>query len=108
VTEQRGGLLTLVTTNGSIRYQGTIEAKSDAGTNGVAGENLLETSNAAIEVIVAGTPAFTLDATTSNGGITSRFALLDSVTGESRLSGRVGNGEARLVVRTSNGAIEVR
>ena len=99
VVEQRDGGVSITTSNGAIRYHGTIEG---------AGANLFETSNGFLEVIVAGTPSFTLDATTSNGGITSKFALLDGTKSDSRLTGRVGDGPTKLVVRTSNGAIEVR
>ncbi len=99
VTDQRGGLVQLVTSNGAIRLEGAIEA---------GGEHTLETSNGPIEVIVTGTPSFTLDATTSNGGVTSRFALLEGTKSDSKLTGRVGDGQARLTLRTSNGPIEVR
>lgn len=99
VTDQRAGAVTLTTSNGAVRYEGTIEGAAD---------NVLETSNGAIEVVVGGTPSFVLDASTSNGGITSRFAVLEGTKTDGRLSGRVGEGHARLTLRTSNGAIEVR
>jgi Putative adhesin len=99
VTEQREGAASVFTSNGAIRYHGTIEGD---------GENVFETSNGAIEVIVAGTPAFTLDATTSNARISSRFAPLGGTKSENRLTGKVGEGATRLTIRTSNGAIEVR
>ncbi|MCC6235960.1 MAG: DUF4097 family beta strand repeat protein [Dehalococcoidia bacterium] len=99
VTNQRGGAVQLITSNGAVRFEGAIEAGSD---------NTLETSNGPIEVVVTGTPAFTLDATTSNGGVTSRFALLEGTKSDSKLTGRVGDGQARLTLRTSNGPIEVR
>lgn len=99
VSKQRAGAVTLTTSNGPVRYEGTLEGATD---------NLLETSNGAIEVVVGGTPSFVLDATTSNGGVASRFAVLESTKGDGRLSGRVGDGQARLTLRSSNGAIEVR
>lgn len=99
VANQRGGAVQLTTSNGAVRFEGAIEAGSD---------NALETSNGPIEVVLAGTPSFILDATTSNAGVTSRFALLDGTKSDSRLTGRVGDGQARLTLRTSNGPIEVR
>lgn len=96
---QRGGAVQLTTSNGPIRYSGAI----DAGT-----ENSMESSNAPIEVVVDGTASFALDATTSNSGITSRFAVLDGTKTDARLTGRVGNADARLTLRTSNGPVEVR
>lgn len=99
VENQRGGAVQLSTSNGAVRFEGAFEAGTD---------NTIETSNGPIEVVIAGTPSLTLDATTSNGGVTSRFALLDGTKSDSKLTGRVGDGQARLVVRTSNGPIEVR
>ncbi len=99
VTGHEGGAVTLHTSNGAVRYEGTIEP---------SGDSQLETSNGAIEVVVQGPASFILDAATSNGGVTSRFALLDGTKGDARLTGRVGDGAARLVLRASNGAIEVR
>ncbi len=96
---QRGGAVQLATSNGLIRYSGAIDAGTD---------NSMESSNGPIEVVVDGTASFALDATTSNSGITSRFAVLDGTKTDARLSGRVGNGEARLTIRTSNGPVEVR
>ncbi len=99
VTAHEAGAVSLHTSNGAVRYEGTIEA---------SGDNDLQTSNGAIEVVVQGPTSILLDASTSNGGVTSRFAILDATKGESRLAGRIGDGAARLVLRTSNGAIEVR
>ena len=99
VSNQRGGPVQLTTSNGPIRYEGTIEAGS---------ENSFDTSNGPIEVVVAGAASFALEATTSNGGVTSRFALLDGTKSDSKLTGRVGDGQARLTLHTSNGPIEVR
>ncbi|MFN8640000.1 MAG: DUF4097 family beta strand repeat-containing protein [Dehalococcoidia bacterium] len=98
VVDQRGGALRLETSNGAIRFDGAIEG----------GDNTFETSNAAIEVAVRGTPSFILDASTSNGSVGSRFAVLEGTKAQGKLTGRVGDGLGRLVLRTSNGPIEVR
>lgn len=99
VTDQRSGAVALTSSNGPIRYEGTVEA---------LGDNSIETSNGVIEVVVQGTASFMLDASTSNGGVTCRFAVLDGAKGDTKLTGRVGDGTAKLVLRSSNGAIEVR
>lgn len=98
VADHRNGTVRLETSNGPIRYEGAIDV----------GENTLETSNGAIEVVVRGTPSFILDASTSNGSVGSRFAVLEGTKSDTKLTGKVGDGAGRLVLRTSNGPIEVR
>ncbi len=94
------GSIDLSTSNGPISFAGALEPGS---------ENEMTTSNGDISVELAGTTGVELDASTSNGRITSDLpiAISDEFSDE-RLSGVIGNGGAKLMIRTSNGSVTVQ
>ena len=49
-----------------------------------------------------------VDASTSNGSVSSDFDILVTSSGRNHLEGTIGDGEAELTVRSSNGSITVR
>jgi DUF4097 and DUF4098 domain-containing protein YvlB len=59
-------------------------------------------------VELQGKPSVVLDAETSNGKVTSELPILATVTSKERLVGKIGEGEAELYIRTSNGDITIR
>jgi len=85
--------------NGSVFYRGNL-------TEG--GSNRLVTSNGDVVVELQGKPSVVLDAETSNGKVTSELPILATVTSKERLVGKIGEGEADLYIRTSNGDITIR
>jgi len=99
VLDHGDGTVNLETDNGFIEYAGTIEP-------GVANE--LVTANGSIVITLAGSPSLMLDASTSNGVVTSRYAVLDAERTATALRGRIAGGEATLRLRAANGSIELR
>ena len=93
------GTVTLETSNGSIDFTGELTPD---------GRNEMRTSNGSVHVHLQGTPSVRLDATTSNGGVTSKLPILATSTGENHLTGTIGDGDADLVIRTSNGSVTVQ
>ncbi len=93
-----GGLVAITTSDAPIDYTGTIER---------GGANELTTTNAPIVVRVVGDASFTLDAATTNGGISSRYAILDLERTPTELRGRIASGDGSLQLSTTNGSIEV-
>jgi hypothetical protein len=87
------------TSNGRISYSGDMIA---------GGDNRLITSNGNVDVELLGTPSIELDASTSNGDITSELPITATTTGDDHLVGTIGDGEADLYIKTSNGDITVR
>jgi hypothetical protein len=87
------------TSNGSIRFLGELIA---------GGNNRLVTSNGDVDVELQGTPNVSLDAETSNGKVTSELPITATSTGDAHLVGTIGDGEADLHVRTSNGDVKIR
>lgn len=87
------------TSNGRISFGGNMTA---------GGSNRLVTSNGGVVVELQGNPSVVLDAETSNGDVTCDLPILATVTGDERLVGKIGEGEADLYIRTSNGDIEIR
>jgi hypothetical protein len=85
--------------NGSVFYSGNMTA---------GGSNRLVTSNGGVVVELQGKPSVVLDAETSNGEVTSELPILATVTRKERLVGKIGEGEADLYIRTSNGDITIR
>jgi DUF4097 and DUF4098 domain-containing protein YvlB len=85
--------------NGSVFYSGNMTA---------GGSNRLVTSNGDVVVELQGKPSVVLDAETSNGEVTSELPILATVTSKERLAGKIGEGEADLYIRTSNGDITIR
>jgi DUF4097 and DUF4098 domain-containing protein YvlB len=93
------GEFDIESSNGSVFYSGNMTA---------GGSNRLVTSNGSVVVELQGKPSVVLDAETSNGGVTSELPVLATVTRKERLVGKIGEGEADLYIRTSNGDITIR
>lgn len=87
------------TSNGGISFGGNMTA---------GGSNRLITTNGSVVVELQGTPSVVLDAETSNGDVTCDLPILATVTRDERLVGKIGEGEADLYIRTSNGDVTVR
>ena len=93
------GEFNIESSNGSVFYSGNMTA---------GGSNRLVTSNGDVVVELQGKPSDVLDAETSNGKVTSELPILATVTSKERLVGKIGEGEADLYIRTSNGDITIR
>jgi DUF4097 and DUF4098 domain-containing protein YvlB len=93
------GSVDLETSNGSISFSGELTPGS---------RNDLKTSNAGVTAQLEGTPSVTLDASTSNGKVTSDLPVQMDSAGDTKLTGTIGDGEAELKIRTSNGSITIR
>ena len=93
------GSAILSTSNGAITFNGELVSR---------GRNEMETSNGSVDVTLQGTPSVRLDATTSNGNVTSKLPILTTSVGENHLAGTIGNGEAELFIHTSNGSVTIR
>ena len=93
------GEFDIQTSNGSISFNGNMTA---------GGSNRLVTSNGNVDVKLLGTPSVVLDAETSNGDVSSELPILATVTKKDRLVGEIGEGEADLYIRTSNGSVNIR
>lgn len=85
--------------NGSVSFSGNMTA---------GGSNRLVTSNGDVVVELQGEPSVVLDAETSNGEVDSELPIAATVTKKDRLVGKIGDGEADLYIRTSNGDITIR
>ncbi len=85
--------------NGKIRFSGSFTAGSD---------NRFKTSNGSIDVMFQGDPNVELDASTSNGTVESGRSILAVTTEKKHLAGKYGDGSASLILRTSNGSIDIR
>ncbi len=111
------GTVTLRTSNGQVDLRGVkgefdVETSngriSFAGQMTAGGSNRLLTSNGDVVVELTGTPSFRLDAETSNGVVDSELPVVVTSKGEGRLIGTIGDGEASLLIRTSNGDVTIR
>jgi DUF4097 and DUF4098 domain-containing protein YvlB len=87
------------TSNGDIDFRGEMTAD---------GMNRLTTSNGSVHVTLLGEPSVKLDATTSNGEIICKLPIVATETGDNRLAGVVGGGDAVLAIGTSNGSITIQ
>ncbi len=92
------GEVDVETSNGRISFSGEMLA---------GGRNRLITSSGGVNVQLWGTPSVSLEASTSNGRITTTLPILATVTQEERLVGTIGDGEADLYIRTSNGNVTI-
>ena len=111
------GSATLRTSNGRISMEnvkGDFEAQTQNGAISFSGEfspgsdNQIKTSNGSVRVKLQGTPSLKIDATTSNGSITSKLSdMAASIDEKNHLVGTIGDGEAQLVIQTSNGAVSI-
>ena len=93
------GTIDVETSNGGISFSGEMTA---------GGSNRLKTSNGSVEVELRGTPSVSIDASTSNGKVKSDIPILATVTEKEHLVGIIGEGEADLRIRTSNGSVTIR
>lgn len=93
------GSAELESSNGPIRFSGDLEAGT---------ENEIRTSNGRIDVTIEGTPSIALDASTSNGRVTSELPISVVRSERGELVGTIGDGDAELEVSTSNGSIVIR
>lgn len=109
------GELQVRTSNGAVRVEGAV----------LRGIGFIETSNGAVTLdaeliddasyrvrtsngsvtLTLYEPDVSLDLETSNGRITYDAEILTTMSDRNRLQGRIGEGSARLDVRTSNGTI---
>ena len=87
------------TSNGDISFSGNFSQGSS---------NRLVTSNGDVDVELMGTPSLELDASTSNGDISCGFPITATVTGDDHLVGTIGDGEADLLISSSNGDVTIR
>ncbi len=91
--------ITATSSNGALRFSGPLSAQS---------KNTLHTDNAAVVVTLPAASSFTLDAETSNGKVTSDFAVKGDNPNDNQLKGTVGsNPQATLSLQTSNANIEL-
>ena len=93
------GEVDVETSNGRISFSGEMTP---------SGRNRLITSNGNVNVELRGTPSVSLDASTSNGDVSSDLPILVTVMREKELTGTIGDGEADLYIRTSNGDVTVK
>ena len=94
------GTFDVETLNGRIEFDGEMAA---------GGNNRMTTSNGSVHIKLLGAPSIQLDASTRNGSVTSRFPILTTTTGDERhLVGTIGDGDADLFIRTTNGSVTIR
>ena len=93
------GVFDVDTSNSGISFSGNFTAGSS---------NRLVTSNGGVDVELVGTPSLELDASTSNGDITCEFPITATATGDDHLVGTIGDGEADLLISSSNGDVTIR
>jgi len=113
------GLIELETTNGAIQTSQTAGSLKAETTNGSINAELtsvspgrsmtLETTNGGISVMVPGTMHADVEARTTNGRISSDLPI--TVQGKimkNSLSGKLNGGGPELILRTTNGGIDIR
>jgi hypothetical protein len=93
------GEFDIASSNGAISFAGDMNP---------GGQNRLVTSNGSVQVELAGTPSIKLDASTSNGDVTSLLPILATKTESNHLVGTIGSGEADLYIKSSNGNVTVK
>lgn len=86
------------TNNGNIRFKGEMIP---------LGANRIVTSNGAVDIQLENDPSIALEAKTRNGSIDSELPILATITESEQLVGSIGDGEAELYIRTSNGNINI-
>ena len=106
---------TLRTSNGEIVLEdakGEFDVSTSNGSidvRALEGSATLHTSNGSVTVKVEGTPSLQINVSTSNGAVATTLPILTTSTGdEGRLVGAIGEGEATLVIRTSNGSVRIQ
>ncbi len=93
------GSATLGTSNGSIRFAGSLVSGS---------ENDFETSNGSITIDLDDDASVDFEGSTSNGSVSSDFPILVTSSGRNHLEGTIGDGDAELTAKSSNGSIKVQ
>lgn len=93
------GSANLETSNGHISFSGELTPGS---------RNEIRTSNSGVSVRLEGTLSVVLDASTSNGKVSSELPLLATSTDNTHLAGTIGDGDSELSIRASNGSITIR
>ena len=94
------GTFDVETSNGRIKFDGELSP---------GGDNRMTSSNGSIEIKLQGTPSVKLDASTRNSSVTTRLPILTTSPGDKRrLVGTIGDGDAELFVKTSNGSIMIQ
>lgn len=105
--ETSNGSITVTDSKGEFDVEtsnGRIEVEAELVPNGY---NRMRTSNGSVTVTLLGTPSIDLDVTTSNGEIKNRYPILTTGPSRNSLRGEIGDGEAGLVIRTSNGSTTI-
>lgn len=93
------GKISAFTSNGSIAFDG--ELPNDA-------TSRFETSNGSVAVKLRGQPSVKIDAQTSHGQVKCELPVTSTATaGRSHFTGTIGNGDAELSIRTSNGSVNI-
>ena len=93
------GQFNAATSNGSIRFAGELTP---------GGKNRFTTSNGSVRVTLAGKPSLEIDASTSNSKVSTTIrSMTRSQEKKDRLVGTIGDGEAELLIRTSNGSVTI-
>jgi hypothetical protein len=87
------------TSNGRIEFDGDLE-------DGTSSE--LRTSNGGIDVFIGGEANVRIDAETSNGEVDIVYPLDEAIVSEEHVEGTMGTGASTLILRTSNGDINIR
>lgn len=96
---QSSGTFEIDTSNGRIEFDGELSP---------GGSNRMTTSNGSVQITLQGTPSIKLDASTSNGSVDTGFPILITAPlDEHHVVGTIGDGDADLFVRTSNGSISI-
>lgn len=98
--DARNAVVNARTSNGRIDFRGTL----------ASGEHSLETSNGGIGIVLPNDAEFAINASTSNGSVTTDFALKTTEKKQPHtLKGSIGDHPAaRITAKTSNGAIAIR
>jgi len=115
--DQVAGDVRLRSTNGGLHatgVSGSVEAETTNGAIEVklaslsAGKsNSFESTNGGISVQLPKDARLSLDAETTNGGVSSDFALEGGRSSRHSLSGNINGGGGRMTIRTTNGGIHV-
>ena len=98
VLEDARGEFRATTSNGSISFDGEFAPGSS---------NELKTVNGSVAVKLHGAPSLKIDAATTNGKVVCGLSGAASQSDKTHLVAVVGDGEAELVARTTNGSVRI-
>lgn len=111
------GTIDVETTNGAVQVTDSRGAVSASTTNGgievelkkvTPGNNLaLSTTNGGVSIRLPKDVRLSLDAATTNGRVSSDFAVAGAGTSKRHVTGDINGGGGRLRVRTTNGSIRI-